>query len=132
VESIIWQTGRIKITQVIETEAGPVIQKVIPGATKENIAEIPWLKPHFTDENNILKALVQAFVIDTPKLRIIVDTCVGNNITRVNIPSWGNLQTDFLIRLEKQGYTPDAIDRVLCTHLHFDHVGWNTRKKNGK
>lgn len=127
-----WQIGDVKITQVIEIEdAGKIIQKVIPSATKENIAKIPWLKPHFADENNVLKAAVQAFVIETPKLRIIADTCVGNNKTRVDIPSWGNLQTDFLAKLEKQGFKRDKIDRVLCTHLHFDHVGWNTMKENG-
>lgn len=127
-----WQVGDVKITQVIEIEdAGKIIQKVIPSATKENIAKIPWLKPHFTDENNVLKALVQAFVIETPVHRILVDPCVGNGKMRMNIPSWGNLQTDFLTRLEKQGFRRDSIDRVLCTHLHFDHVGWNTIKVNG-
>ena len=60
-----WQIGVIKITQIIETEAGEVIQETIPKATFENIKKINWLVPDFADENGSLKALVQSFVIDT-------------------------------------------------------------------
>jgi len=125
-QEITWKIGDIKITQVIELEAGEIIQEVIPDATKENIKKIPWLKPHFADDEGHLKAVVQSFVIETPDRVIIVDTCIGNGKSRTDIPKWGNLQTEFLTRLQSKGYPRERIDAVLCTHLHFDHVGWNT------
>ena len=68
---------------------------------------------------------IHALIIDTGVKRIIVDTCIGNDKKR-NIPSWSNLQTSFLKDLEKAGYPKESIDLVMCTHLHVDHVGWNT------
>ena len=61
----------------------------------------------------------------------MVDTCVGNDKERGN-PAWNQLQTAFLDDMEKAGYVLDAIDNVLCTHLHIDHVGWNTMLVDGK
>lgn len=119
-KSFTWTVGNIKITSVVEIEAGGVIQKGIPNATKENISKIPWLAPSFADSDGNLKALVRAFVVETEDARIIVDPCVGNNKARNDLPEWRNLETDFLHRLEQQGYARDLIDIVLCTHLHFD------------
>ena len=85
--SLIWHIGNVIITKIIEIEdAVSVIRRVIPSATRENIAKIPWLRPHFADENNVLRALVQAFVIETRQLRILVDPCVGNGKVRTDIP----------------------------------------------
>lgn len=131
-ESLTWKIGKITIRQIVEIEAGDVIQEVIPGATKENISKISWLRPHFADREGNLKALVQAFVIETGNSRIVVDTCVGNSKTREVVPQWGSLQTNFLNRFEQLGYSRNGIDMVLCTHLHFDHVGWNTMLIGGK
>ena len=58
-------------------------------------------------------------------------TCIGNDKERA-IPAWSNLQTGFLGDLEAAGYPPSSIDTVLCTHLHVDHVGWNTRLVDGE
>lgn len=131
-EQITWQIGIVKITQIVEMTAGPIIQEVIPNASQEAIRGIPWLRPHFADEEGNLRALVQAFVLDTPEARIVVDTCVGNGKPRTDMPQWGGLQTDFLKRLRGAGYPPESINSVLCTHLHFDHVGWNTMLSGGK
>jgi glyoxylase-like metal-dependent hydrolase (beta-lactamase superfamily II) len=70
-------------------------------------------------------------VIESQGKRIIVDTCIGNDKVRSN-PVWSNLKLPFLSDLEKAGHRADQIDRVVCTHLHVDHVGWNTTLKNGK
>ncbi len=121
----IWKVGDVKITQVIEVEAGSVIQEVIPEATRENVKQIQWLTPHFADAEGNLKALVQAFVIETPDICAIIDTCVGNDKVRKDLPKWSKLHTDFLSQLAILR-RPDSINIVLCTHLHFDHVGWNT------
>lgn len=129
---ITWNIGKVNITSITEIEAGTVIQEIIPNATKENISKIPWLKPHFADEENNLKAVVQTFVIQLSDRTIMVDTCVGNSKKRTAIPAWNNLQTDFLHCLEEQGYNQGSIDTLLFTHLHFDHIGWNTMFVGGK
>jgi glyoxylase-like metal-dependent hydrolase (beta-lactamase superfamily II) len=62
---------------------------------------------------------------------MLVDTCVGNDKTRTN-PAWNMLATDWLARLAAAGLPPESVDLVLCTHLHVDHVGWNTRLRDGR
>jgi glyoxylase-like metal-dependent hydrolase (beta-lactamase superfamily II) len=69
---------------------------------------------------------VHAFVIESAGRTIVVDTCVGNDKPRRN-PGWNRLTTRFLDDLAAAGFAPERIDTVLCTHLHVDHVGWNTR-----
>ncbi len=127
-----WTVGDVTISQIVEIEAGEVIQKVIRGASTENILKIDWLYPHFTDEEGNLKALVQGFLVQSAGKNILIDTCNGNQKTRVDVPEWGGLQTDFLERLSAFGLSEDHIDIVACTHLHFDHVGWNTRPENSE
>jgi glyoxylase-like metal-dependent hydrolase (beta-lactamase superfamily II) len=83
------------------------------------------------DEQGNLLMSVHALVVDTGEHRILVDTCIGNDKER-NVPNWSHLQTHFLQDLEAAGYAPDTIDTVLCTHLHVDHVGWNTMLVDGQ
>jgi glyoxylase-like metal-dependent hydrolase (beta-lactamase superfamily II) len=66
-------------------------------------------------------------VIESGDRRILVDTCVGNDKLRPTIPGWNRRQGPFLADLAAAGFPPESIDTVLCTHLHVDHVGWNTR-----
>src|SRR5690606_8253462 len=68
---------------------------------------------------------------ETPARRIVVDTCIGNDKT-VFVEAWAGLQRPFLEELVALGYPPESIDTVVCTHLHVDHVGWNTRKVDGR
>ena len=119
-----WKVGDVKITRRNEGErAGPMF--VVPDAIPENIIKMPWLQPYFSDSEGNTIVSVHALVIETKEKCIIVDTCLGNDKER-HIPSWNNLQTKFLEDLESAGYKTDDIDTVLCTHLHTDHVGWNT------
>ncbi len=74
---------------------------------------------------------IHSFILRAPGLTVLVDTCVGNDKPRQN-PGWHMLQTDFLDRLAAAGCPPESVDLVLCTHLHVDHVGWNTRLDNGR
>lgn len=126
-----WKIGNVEIFQIVELEAGDVIQSVIKDATPENIKKIDWLYPHFVDETGKLKALVQSFIIKSDNHIILVDTCNGNDKTRTNIPEWSNLQTGFLNKLADSGISEKDIDIVVCTHLHCDHVGWNTKFESG-
>lgn len=125
-----WKVGEVKITRVQELEL-PGLQWILPDATPENLATIPWLKPHFVDDSGEAVAAVQTFVVEAGDRRILVDTCIGND-KDLPLKFWRNLSGPFLQDLEKAGFPADSIDTVLCTHLHVDHVGWNTRKENGK
>ena len=129
--SLRWDVGGVEVFQVVELEAGALIQSIIKHATPENIREIGWLSPHFADEAGHLKALVQAFLIRSDGKNILIDACNGNDKSRTDIPEWSNLRTDFLTNLESVGVVPTDIHIVACTHLHTDHVGWNTKLKDG-
>jgi glyoxylase-like metal-dependent hydrolase (beta-lactamase superfamily II) len=124
--------GSIKITPIYEVDAGEVIQEIIPKATSENNLDIDWLQPYYADKRGNLKAQVQSFVVEAEGKRIMIDTCVGNGRKRPGWPAWNNLQTNFLENLQTAGYKPEQMDMVICTHLHYDHVGWNTIRAGDK
>jgi len=126
-----WKIGDVTVTRVVEIEATGGMSRVIPDAKRERLKEIPWMYPHFADENGRMRGAIHALIVETPDRTIMVDTCVGNDKERGN-PAWNQLQTEFLGDMEKAGYVLDAIDTVLCTHLHIDHVGWNTMLVDGK
>lgn len=127
----VWHIGDIKITRVVEMEVTGGSRFILPTATRDACLEILWLAPHFMDEKGNLRMSIHALVIDTGDRRIVVDTCIGNDKQR-SIPNWTNLQTEFLTDLAKAGYPRETIDTVLCTHLHVDHVGWNTMLVDGE
>ncbi len=127
-----WSVGNVEIFQIIELEAGKIIQNIMPDATLENVKKMKWLIPNYADENGILKALVQSFLIKFNGKYILVDTCNGNDKNRPSLPEWANLKIKFIEKLNQIGITLSDINYVVCTHLHFDHVGWNTILVNGK
>ena len=126
-----WQIGDVKITRVVEIESLGGSRFILPDATRDACLPFTWMQPHFMDEQGNLTMSVHALVVDTGERRILVDTCIGNDKER-NVPNWSHLQTHFLQDLEAAGYAPDTIDTVLCTHLHVDHVGWNTMLVDGQ
>src|SRR5439155_24920214 len=126
-----WTIGEVEIIQIIEIEAGKIIQDVLKDATPENIRKIPWLCPHFADEQGKLKAWVQSFLIKSDDKNILIDTCIGNDKPRTNILPWANLHTDFLRTFSDIGVPETDVDVVACTHLHIDHAGWNTKLEGG-
>jgi glyoxylase-like metal-dependent hydrolase (beta-lactamase superfamily II) len=128
---ITWQIGRVRVTKIVELEATGGSRFVLPRATREAILPIAWLQPDFADEAGRLKMSVHALVVETPERRIVVDTCLGNDKENRRIPGWNRLQTRFLADLAVAGYPPETIDTVVCTHLHVDHVGWNTMLVEG-
>jgi glyoxylase-like metal-dependent hydrolase (beta-lactamase superfamily II) len=89
------------------------------------------LCPQFADETGRLKALVQAFLIKSAGKNILIDTCIGNDKKRTDVQDWANLKTTFLEQLLGVGVKPGEVDVVACTHLHLDHVGWNTTLEDG-
>ncbi len=126
-----WQIGDVRITRIVELEVAGGTKFILPDASPEACRGIEWLAPHFMTAEGKLIMSVHALVVDTGKRRIIVDTCIGNDKQRA-IPAWSNLQTNFLNDLAASGYPRETIDTVLCTHLHVDHVGWNTMLVDGR
>jgi glyoxylase-like metal-dependent hydrolase (beta-lactamase superfamily II) len=125
--------GRLRISAVVE-RAGPTRPTwLLPAAVPEALERHrDWLAPHFLDEKGRLLQSIHAFVIEAPGLRAIVDTCVGNDKDRGGRAPFHMMSTTFLQDLTAAGFPPESIDVVLCTHLHVDHVGWNTRLENGR
>ena len=127
-----WKAGKVKITKVVEMEMVGNTRFILPQATREEIQKLPWLTPRFANEEGRLRMSIHALLVETPSRRIIVDTGLGNDKQGRNVPTWNNRNGPFLDTLTKAGFAPESIDTVLCTHLHVDHVGWNTRLIDGK
>jgi glyoxylase-like metal-dependent hydrolase (beta-lactamase superfamily II) len=127
-----WRIGEVTVTKIVEMEVTGGSRFILPQATYEEILPISWLQPHFADERGRLKMSIHALVVETPSRRIVVDTCLGNDKTGRRIPNWNNLDLPFLADMEAAGFPRESIDTVLCTHLHVDHVGWNTMLDGGR
>jgi glyoxylase-like metal-dependent hydrolase (beta-lactamase superfamily II) len=130
-----WQVGRVKVTRVVEIEFNTRYRAEAPfikEATPEALQATPWLYPHFVrPEDGALKVSIHALLVEAPGLRLVVDTCVGNDKPR-GLVGGKPLATNFLAELAAAGWTRDSVDLVVCTHLHVDHVGWNTLLEDGK
>jgi len=121
--------GEVTITAVLESATvftPDFVREILPAATRDNLATMPWLQPAWVDAELDPRMVVQALVVRSAGKIIVVDTCIGNDKARKN-PRFHRLQTSFLADLAAVVGAPEAVDLVLCTHLHFDHVGWNTR-----
>lgn len=119
-----WTVGDVTVTRVEELVAPVPGAYLLPDLVPEHVdGARPWIDPFFTAEYHLLLS-VHSFVIETASMTIVVDTCVGPHADR---PLTGDDR--FLDRLDEAvSGGLDAVDVVICTHLHFDHVGWNTRR----
>jgi glyoxylase-like metal-dependent hydrolase (beta-lactamase superfamily II) len=128
--------GDLTIHRIIEQETTflPALE-MLPDLTPELLAENrAWMqKAGALDANDVLILCFQSYVVKTPHHTILIDSCIGNDKPRPNRPKW-NMKTDdtYLRALAATGFAVDDIDYVMCTHLHVDHVGWNTRLDNGR
>ena len=127
-----WSVGKVRITKMVELETVGSTRFILPLATNDEIRKLPWLIPHFATDEGRLKMSIHSLVVETPTRRIVVDTGLGNDKQGRNVPTWNNRDTPFLETMTAAGFAPDSIDTVLCTHLHVDHVGWNTKLVGGK
>ena len=134
--SLTIKAGDLTIHRIIEQETTflPALE-MLPTLTPELLAENrAWMQTaNALDANDVLVLCFQSYVVKTPHHTILVDSCIGNDKPRPLRPKW-NMKTDdtYMRALSAAGFSVDDIDYVMCTHLHVDHVGWNTRLENGR
>lgn len=127
-----WRVGDAEIISVVEMhDFQDDIWVLLKDATPELPLSYDWLKPHFITPDGRMRMNFQAFLVISQGRRIMVDTCIGNDRKR-EYDVFSNLQTSFIEDITAAGCPPESIDTVLCTHLHLDHCGWNTRKVDGQ
>jgi glyoxylase-like metal-dependent hydrolase (beta-lactamase superfamily II) len=131
-----WRVGAATITRVEEqvapndTPADSFLPDLDPAVLQGHAS---WLVPtHYEPASNRLITSNHSWLIRMDGLTILLDACAGNHKERPWLPRFHMLKVPFIERLEAAGAKPEDIDIVLCTHLHTDHVGWNTKLENGK
>ena len=128
--------GSIKITR-IEEYRGPAFMPndLLPDWSADAVAaHLNWLEPRYLDrETGRLVMSCHSWLVETEHHKILIDTCTGNHKQRPGgAPLFDMLNTPYMNRFASTGVRPEEIDYVLCTHLHADHVGWNTVLSNGR
>ena len=114
-----------RIEELIIYEPMTLFPDFQPDALQENLN---WLAPHYYDPDKAMfPTSIHSWLLKTPQHTILIDTCGGNGKTRPISPRFHMLDTPYLDRLKAAGVTSEQVDYVLLTHLHIDHVGWNTR-----
>ena len=124
-----WRVGQVQITQLVELTTASLGPYLLPQAEPEVLKQVGWLAPFLDDRGRIVLSM-HSLIVESRGQRLMIDTCIGNDKPRT-YPRWNYMQTDFLDRLAALGYEPETFDTVMCTHMHVDHVGWNTRLVDG-
>lgn len=131
-----WTIGEVSITRIEEQLgfASRAPEQYLDGFERETLARhLHWLVPHhYSPEQDRLITSIHSWLIRTPHHTILLDSCAGNHKQRPGFPRFHQLDTPFLERLRRAGVAPEQVDVVLCTHLHADHVGWNTMLRDGR
>lgn len=127
--------GKVRIRRIEESLGpGAPIQVLFPQFDAAAFApHRSWMVPDFLEAGtDCLITSSASWYVETPRSKIIIDTCIGNCKDRPGYPPFAHLRTDYLGELERAGIDRHAIDYVVMTHLHIDHVGWNTTLVEGK
>lgn len=123
-----WKVGDVTITRIVELwDFTDHINMSIADATPEEVIALDWLHPHYATPEGQQRMNFQGFVVQTPDHVIVVDSCIGEGRER-EFDVFCDLPAGFIEDIESLGITREDVDFVMCTHLHFDHVGWNTYK----
>lgn len=129
-----WRIGKSTVTR-IEELMGPLFdpEQFFPAYDQDIIDKhMDWLFPNHMHESGRIIASMHSWLIETPHHKILVDSCIGDDKDRMPFRDWHEMRTPYLANFAGTGITPDQIDYVMCTHLHIDHVGWNTQLKDGQ
>lgn len=127
--------GDVEVWRILEIHAPFMMpQELFPNAGPDVSAIIESLVPGSIDNSSGRLILpIQGFLLKTPSHNILVDSCVGNNKNIPDDPDWHQRSDGrFMAALKAAGLSADEVDYVLCTHLHIDHIGWNTRLEDGR
>lgn len=127
--------GQMSVFKLFEMESGPPMSLILPQVSPQDLAQLAaWYTDETlgpTLETSAFMMSMHSYVLRVGGRNILIDACNGNDKHR-SIPDVNRAHTSYLANLAALGLTTDSIDLVLCTHLHFDHVGWNTRLENGR
>ena len=122
-----WTIGATTIHAVLET--------VVPTRPDRLLRGLPprlpgWLRPHYVDDADNLRVAIQSFVIESGDDVVVVDCCFGEEH---DLPYQIPMDPDQYGRsLAASGFTPADVTAVVCTHLHLDHAGRNTTRRDGQ
>ena len=126
--------GRLSVSRIYEGDAVIPLCQALPSITAEDLAQ---LRRWYWDADLAetpgsagMRISVHSFLIRVDGRNLLIDTCCGNEKKR-SLPPVSMQHWPYLENLARAGLSPQDIDLVMCTHLHFDHVGWNTRLKDG-
>jgi glyoxylase-like metal-dependent hydrolase (beta-lactamase superfamily II) len=131
-----WVIGNVTVTRIEEQLgfASRPPEQYLDGFEREMLARhLDWLVPHhYSPADDRLITSIHSWLIRSSRHTILLDSCAGNHKNRPGFSRFHQLDTPFLHRLRAAGVEPEEIDIVLCTHLHADHVGWNTMLRDGR
>ncbi|WP_175777265.1 MBL fold metallo-hydrolase [Burkholderia anthina] len=126
--------GNVEIIRLYDTTLlGETAQSWLPDFDRARVAEHEhWLAPtHYDPESGRIPMPVHSWIVRTGRHTVLIDSCIGNHKERPGLPEMHRLSTRYLDRMRALGIQPEEIDYVMCSHLHADHVGWNTQLVNG-
>ncbi|HEV2627155.1 MAG TPA: MBL fold metallo-hydrolase [Pseudolabrys sp.] len=130
-----FKVGEAAITRIEETFLPTYpLRTIFPEITDAQLEEyMPWMAPHHYDpKSGCILLSVHSWLLKVGGQTILIDACCGNNKVKPGRPFWHMLNEPYLARLAAVGVKPEDVDVVMCTHLHHDHVGWNTINRDGK
>src|SRR5204863_436644 len=124
------------IVQPVEESVQPsfVPQQLLPECSEDAVTKhLHWMAPlHYDVGAGKFRTSVRSYLVRTGRHVVLIDCCGGNHKNRPYFPRFHRREHDWLDRLAAAGVTPEQVDYVMCTHLHSDHVGWNTQLRDGR
>jgi glyoxylase-like metal-dependent hydrolase (beta-lactamase superfamily II) len=125
--------GDISVVKIIDLVEAMSPRVLYVDKTRNDFdPHLDWLQPNFLNDAKAMLLSIHSFVVQTRHHTILVDTCVGNHKEGIGFPQWNRREGNYLTNLAAAGVAPEDVDFVLCTHMHIDHTGWNTRLVDGR
>ena len=135
--------GDISVTKILDGTEKFKAATAFPGVHLDHFHQhLDWISPFYDFDSESIIISTHSYVVKTPEFTAVVDTCIGNDKNRIGsgplfkankgvLSQWNNRNSPYLDNLIQSGVDPKEVDYVMCTHMHADHVGWNTKLQNG-